>query len=198
MSYAEQRGRVDTTKTIHGVNPAFLIDKVVRERIQESRYYKEECFALDCATWCDRAVDVEYVGGTFGTTLQASPFICLIFALIQLQPEQEILQEYLSQKDFKYLTAAALVYVRLTFNPDQVYKTIEPFLNDYRKLRLRKRDGSVMLSYMDEFSDMLLNDQRVCDITLPPMPSRVQLEDQELLEPRESKLASELDSSEEE
>lgn len=38
-----------TTKdagTIHGTNPQYLIEKIIRTRIYESRYWKEDCFAL--------------------------------------------------------------------------------------------------------------------------------------------------------
>lgn len=51
--------------------------------------------------------------------------------------------------------------------------------------------GGWRLSYVDEFIDDLLTKERVCDIALPRMPTRAQLEDLEELEPRESFLGSE-------
>lgn len=37
---------VKDAKTIHGTNPQYLIEKIIRTRIYESRYWKEECFGL--------------------------------------------------------------------------------------------------------------------------------------------------------
>jgi pre-mRNA-splicing factor 38A len=33
-------------KTIHGTNPQYLIEKIIRTRIYDSRFWKEDCFAL--------------------------------------------------------------------------------------------------------------------------------------------------------
>ena len=35
---------------IHGTNPQFLVEKIIRLRIYDSRYWKEDCFALTAAT----------------------------------------------------------------------------------------------------------------------------------------------------
>ena len=32
--------------TVHGTNPQYLVEKIIRTRIYESRYWKEDCFAL--------------------------------------------------------------------------------------------------------------------------------------------------------
>lgn len=32
--------------SVHGTNPQYLIEKIIRTRIYESRYWKEDCFAL--------------------------------------------------------------------------------------------------------------------------------------------------------
>src|SRR5260370_37768143 len=44
--------------------------------------------------------------------------------------------------------------------------------------------GGYVLTYMDEFVDQLLNEERVCDIMLPRIPKRNVLEDTEGLPPR--------------
>ncbi len=31
---------------MHGTNPQYLVEKIIRTRIYESRYWKEDCFAL--------------------------------------------------------------------------------------------------------------------------------------------------------
>lgn len=36
----------------------------------------------------------------------------------------------------------ALFYLRITSHSVECYKLLEPYLNDYRKIRRRQRDGS--------------------------------------------------------
>ncbi|EMR08372.1 hypothetical protein PNEG_03212 [Pneumocystis murina B123] len=186
-SYMEQ--------SIHSMNPVNLIEKIIRERILECRYYKEMCFGLTAATICDRAVKMKYIGGQY-LNQRPTEFLCLTFKLLQLQPEKEIILEYLYANDFKYLQALAAFYIRLTFPAKECYLILEPFLNDYRKLRIRYSTGLYGLSYIDEFVDHLLNQERVCDIALPRLPTRFILEEMEELEPRKSALESELETDE--
>lgn len=98
---------------------------------------------------------------------------------------------------FKYLRALAVFYVRLTRKAEDVYKILEPFLEDKRKLRRRGRTGTT-LSYMDVFVDDLLTKDRVCATTLWKMPKREILEELEVLEPRVSPLGDIEDLLEEE
>ncbi|KAG4304790.1 hypothetical protein PORY_001843 [Pneumocystis oryctolagi] len=182
---------------IHSMNPVNLIEKIIRERILECRYFKEMCFGLTAATICDRAVRLKCIGGQY-LNQKPTEFLCLAFKLLQLQPEKEIILEYLYAKDFKYLQALAAFYIRLTFPAKECYIILEPFLNDYRKLRIRNSTGSYSLTYIDEFIDHLLNEERVCDIALPRLPTRFMLEEMDELEPRKSAIESELESDENE
>lgn len=147
------------------------------------------------ATLCDRAVELTYIGGQYSNQ-KPTPFLCLTFKLLQLNPPRDIILHYLSQPDFKYLRALAAFYVRLTFNAVDIYKTLEPYLVDYRKLRYRGM-GGWRLTYVDEFIDDLLVKERVCDIALPRIPTRAQLEDLDELDSREGGLGSEAESGEE-
>ncbi len=92
-----------TGRLIRGQNPALLMEKAVRDRITESYYWKEQCFGLNEATLCDRAVDLTYVGGIItGTAAQKpAPFLCLAFKMLQLAPEREIVLELLGNEEFK-------------------------------------------------------------------------------------------------
>lgn len=208
---------------IRGVNPATLFEKAVRDRITDSYYWKEQCFGLNAATLCDRAVELTYIGGTYGVSEKPSPFLCLAFKMLQLGPERDIVLEYLNftdhdlhsggddddwdrgeddnvvktKGDFKYLRALAAFYVRLTFDPADVYKTLEPLLLDYRKLKRRLRD-SFTLTHMDQFVDDLLTKDRVCGTSLWKLPPRQLLEDLDLLEEWVSPLADELEELDEE
>lgn len=140
--------------------------------------------------------DLTYIGGTYGSNLKVTPFLCLLFKLIQLSPKWEIVKEFLHQKYFKYLTALAAMYIRLFARPKDVYLLLEPLLNDYRKLKYRQKNNEgVILIYMDTFVDDLLRKERVCDIALPRLTKRIVLEDDNQLEPRESSIQSELDDS---
>ncbi|EAS31222.3 RNA binding protein [Coccidioides immitis RS] len=206
-----------TGPLVRGVNPATLFEKAVRDRITDSYYWKEQCFGLNAATLCDRAVELGYIGGTYGANQKPTPFLCLAFKLLQLAPEREVVLEYLnfhdpaeddddngdedggdgaavlkSVGDFKYLRALAAFYIRLTFEPVEVYNVLEPLLSDYRKLKRRTKDGFV-LTYMDQFVDDLLNKDRVCGTSLWKLPARRILEDLDMLEERVSPLGEELE-----
>jgi len=183
--FVDERGTT-AELTPAGHNPATIMEKAVRDRIIDSYFYKEQCFALNEADIVDRVVEhVRGVGGTEGSNQKPTPFLCLAFKLLQLAPSDDILKEYLEVggEHFKYLRALACFYVRLTRKAEDVHKLLEPFLEDYRKLRRKGRDGTV-LTYMDEFVDDLLVKERVCGTSLWKMPPRDVLEDLELLEPR--------------
>ncbi|KAL8965453.1 MAG: hypothetical protein Q9183_003843 [Haloplaca sp. 2 TL-2023] len=181
-----------TGPTIHNTNPLHLLEKPVRDRITESYYWREQCFALNAATLCDKAAQLTYIGGTYAQQ-KPTPFLCLLFKLLQLLPEREIVMCYLQQTEFKYLTALAAFYVRLTFETAEVYKVLEPFLGDWRKLRRRTREGGWRIDWMDQFVDDLLVKDRVCATSLRKLPNRMILEDLGQLEVRESPLGDEID-----
>ncbi|BFZ63852.1 hypothetical protein YB2330_004989 [Saitoella coloradoensis] len=181
----------------HGINPALLIEKIIRERILDSLYYKDACFALTSSTILDRIVALTYIGGQYGAQ-KPTEFLCLVFKLLQLQPEKEIVVEMLKSDDggeeWKYLRAVAAFYIRLTFPAREVYELLEPFYADYRKLRVRHM-GGWSLTTMDQFVDELLREERVCDIALPRIPTRMMLEEAGELEARDSALGSEVEES---
>lgn len=181
-----------TGPQIHNQNPVHLLEKPIRDRIITSYYWQEQCFAINEATFCDRAAAMTYIGGTYGQQ-KPSPFLCLAMKLLQLMPEKDIVLEYLHQTEFKYLSALAAFYVRLTFTPKEVFRTLEPMLADYRKIRRRTREGAYALTYMDQFVDDLLTKERVCGTSLMKLPLRTVLEDLGQLEVRESPLGEELE-----
>ncbi|KAI1427076.1 PRP38-domain-containing protein [Xylaria sp. FL1777] len=174
----------------NGLNPATIMEKAVRERIVDSYFWKEQCFGVNEADVVDRVVDhVTFVGGTYGDSQKPSPFLCLAFKLLQLAPDDDVLEAYLRHggDKFKYLRALACFYVRLTRRAENVFGILEPFLEDRRKLRRRGRAGA-KITFVDEFVDELLTKDRVCATSLWQMPKREILEDLDLLEPRVSPL----------
>ena len=70
-----------------------------------------------------------------------TPFICLILKMLQIQPEKDIVVEFIKNEDFKYVRALGAYYMRLTGSALDCYKYLEPLYNDYRKIRRVNRDG---------------------------------------------------------
>nr|CAG8467229.1 4824_t:CDS:2 [Entrophospora candida] len=170
---------------IHGTNPQYLIEKIIRTRIYESLYWKEYCFGLTAETLIDRAIDLQSIGGQYGNQ-KPTEFLCLTLKLLQLQPSKEIIIEFIKDENYKYLRALGAFYLRLVGTSLEIYQYLEPLLNDYRKLRKRTIDGGFIIVHMDEFIDELLREDRVCDIILPRIIKRHVLEENEDLKPREN------------
>jgi len=186
------------SKQIHGMNPQMLLETILRNKIYNTLYWKEKCFALNSETIIDRAMELQYIGGSYGGSKYPTEFICLILKLLQIQPSNEIIEEYLSDSiaDYKYLRALAAFYVRLTQKPANIYKKLEPLYNDYRKLRTKNPDNSYTIIHMDEFIEDLLHKESVFEITLPEIPKRRILEQNGELGPRVSLLEDDLDLEE--
>lgn len=180
---------VKYANSIHGVNPQYLIEKIVRERIYDSKYWQQDCFLLTSALVLERAVDdLKYIGGTYGAKIDPTPFLCLVLKLLQIQPEKDIIYLYIDQTDFKYLRALGAFYLRLTGRPVEIYTKLEPIYNDYRKLRVMDNQRRFSVIHMDEFIDSLLRDEKVFNITIPRLTKRYVLEDNRDLEPYKSEL----------
>ncbi|KIY47474.1 PRP38-domain-containing protein [Fistulina hepatica ATCC 64428] len=183
---------IQGAQAIHGQNPQYLVETVIRNRIYESSYWKEHCFALTVCVGSyhgypaesiiDKAIELRAIGGVYGNQ-RPTEFLCLLLKLLQIQPEKEILVEYLQADEFKYLRALSAMYVRMTFRAVDVYELLEPLMKDYKKLRVRNTAG-YSLTYFDEFVDNLLNEERVCDIILPRIPRRQILEENGDIGPR--------------
>ncbi|KAF1987920.1 pre-mRNA-processing factor [Aulographum hederae CBS 113979] len=222
--YADSKALLDNRgyagRTIRGKNPAELFERAVLDRITESYFWKEQCFGLNEASLCDRAIELRFVGGTYGQG-KPTPFLCLALKMAQLVPDRDVVLEYLNfeeateerssdderngdqetqngaplcekKGEFKYLRALAAFYIRLAWDPVEIFETLEPLLNDRRKLR-RAAKEQFTLTTMDQFVDDLLNKDRMCSTSLWKLPKRSDLVDLDKLEPRISLLEGELD-----
>lgn len=156
---------------VHGTNPQFLIEKITRTKIYESYYWRESCFALNAETLINKAMDLKYIGGTYGDIGKPTHFICLVLKLLQLQPDLDIIYEYINQEDLKYLRLLGAFYLRMVGRPADIYIHLEPLYADYRNVRVRTLAGW-SVCHIDEFIDELLHQKLVCDIALPHMPVR--------------------------
>uniref|UniRef100_A0A1I7XM36 Pre-mRNA-splicing factor 38 n=1 Tax=Heterorhabditis bacteriophora TaxID=37862 RepID=A0A1I7XM36_HETBA len=180
--------------TVKGTNPQFLVEKIIRHRIYDSKYWKEHCFALSADLVVDRAVELRYIGGIYAGNVKPTPFLCLALKMLQIQPDKEIIIEFIQQEQCKYARALGAMYLRLTFSSVEIYKYLEPLFNDYRKLRYMNKQGRFELVHMDEFIDNLLREERYCDIQLPRLQKRQALEEVGELESYRSILDEDLDA----
>ncbi|CAI6011666.1 unnamed protein product [Closterium sp. NIES-65] len=113
-------------------------------------------------------MDLDHFGGTFGGNRKPTPFMCLILKMLQIQPEKEIVVEFIKNSDYKYVRLLGAFYLRLVGKPMDVYQYLEPLYNDYRKVRRKLESGMFVLSHVDEFIQELLTLDSSCDITSPP------------------------------
>lgn len=182
--------------SIKGINPQYLVEKIIRSRIYDSRYWKEECFALTAELLVDKAMELKAVGGCYGGNIKPSPFICLLLKMLQIQPEKDIIIEFIRNEDFKYVRALGAIYMRLTGTSIDIHKYLEPLYIDYRKMKRMNKMAKYELVHMDEFIDELLHSERVCDVALPRIQKRQVLEEANELEARVSPLDVNLDDIE--
>lgn len=180
----------------------------MRDRVLASRYWKERCFALTAESLVDRISDVEAVGFLFGGFSRPTPFLCLVAKLLQIKPDDDTLNAYLSlsdgpltddpelrRTDMRYLRAVAAVYVRLAL-PRQasLYLLLEPLLSDGRKLAIVHADGRPDWLTIDALVESLLSQQGepVLGLSLPPLVKRSIFEKRRQLQPYTSWLPADV------
>jgi hypothetical protein len=80
-----------------------LVEYIVRQKIYTTQFWKEKCFALTAESLLEVAVQLTSVGGTVGGQRKPSDFLCLLLKMLQIQPDKEIIIEYIKNEDFKYV-----------------------------------------------------------------------------------------------
>ena len=60
-------------------------------------------FVISAELLVDKAMELRYIGGVYGGNVKPSPFLCLILKMLQIQPDKDIIVEFISQQDFKYV-----------------------------------------------------------------------------------------------
>ena len=158
-------------RNIHGTNPQNLIEYITRQKIYDSQYWKEECFGLNAVDIAAKAAQLRAVGGSYGGNSKPTRFLCLILKMLQIQPDEDIVDELINNEDFKYVRALGAFYLRLTGRPAEIYEKLEPLYNDYRPIRRRDLNGWTLMT-VDELVDELLREERVCSIAFPRLPKR--------------------------
>jgi pre-mRNA-splicing factor 38A len=181
--------------SVHGTNPQNLIEYIMRQKIYDSLYWKQYCFGLSAEDLVDKAVELRFIGGMFGEPQKPTEFICLVLKLLQIQPDKDIVLEYIRNDEFKYLRVLGAFYMRLVGRSQEVYQYLEPLLNDYRRIRLRKPDGSFELTFIDDIIDQMLTRDYLFNIALPRLQERGVLETTgQLAGPRVSQMQDEFDA----
>ena len=139
-------------------------------------YWKEKCFGVSAAALVDLAVELREFGGAYGGTGKCTNFLCLVLKMLQIQPEKEIVVEFIRNEEYKYVRLLGAFYMRLVGKPLDVYQYLEPLYNDYRRCRRRTAEGGLVVQNMDSIIEELLTRDFVCDVTLPRIPHRWTLE----------------------
>lgn len=194
------RGLAKGGLRIHGVNPALLVGKILREKIQDGHYWYMKGMGLGFYGLLDECRLNVHIVGTYLNVAKTKvcKFITLLFRLLQqdkIIPFDVVEWLIIGDHGYKYLTVLFMVYARLVWEDNvQLYKVLESKYSDYRRIRIIN-NGVVKLTYIDEIADMLLNTQEndFCGMTLPRLINRWVLEDSGKLEERESELMDEFE-----
>ena len=166
---------------VHGTDPQNLMEYITRQKIYDSRFWKEECFGLTAADVLEKATLLKCYGASFGGNSQPTKFLCLILKLLQIQPPADLIDTFLDTDDFKYVRALGAFYKRLTGRPADIYRALEPMYTEYCKLRYRDVTEWKLIT-MDQFVHQLLHEDRVCGISLPRLAARESLVEEGYLE----------------
>jgi len=161
---------METRRRTSGDGQLF-IEKIVRLRIRESRYWKEHCFGLTAERLVDKAVELNCIGGVGSENSKPTPFLCLLLKMLALAPAHDIVVEFIRNEEFKYVRCLGAMYLRLVGLPEDVYKELEPLLADFRKIAVHRKDAWA-LTTVDQFVEELLTQSTVLELALPHLQSR--------------------------
>ena len=59
------------------------------------------CFLAELVV--DKAMELRFVGGVYGGNIKPTPFLCLTLKMLQIQPEKDIIVEFIKNEDFKWV-----------------------------------------------------------------------------------------------
>ena len=157
---------------LSGTDPQNLMEYITRQKIYDSRFWKEECFGLTVSDVLEKCC-------TQLQTIGPLPCHCLklTLKLLQLNPEHDLVQKaFVEQDEFKYARAIGCLYIRLTSRPAEIYTSLEACYADFRKLRLwRAQSQTWDIVRLDEYVHELLTPAAVTNclgMALPRLPAR--------------------------
>ena len=111
-------------------------------------------------------MELRSYGGIYGGNTKATNFLCLTLKMLQIQPDKDIVLEFIRNEDYKYVRLLGAFYLRLVGKPLEIYQYLEPLLNDFRKIRYNDPQGKMQVRHVDEFIHDLLSKDTFCDTAL--------------------------------
>ena len=69
---------ISAAKTIHGGNPQFLIDSIIRNKIYSNNFWKERLMGVNAEDIVDHAIKLKYMGGTYGVMGKPTKWLCVL------------------------------------------------------------------------------------------------------------------------
>jgi PRP38 family len=117
-----------------GTDPQNALEYLLRQRIYQTRYWKEVGFGLTVADVLEKSIQqLRSIGSSIP---QNTVFLSLLLKLLQLHPEPSMMETtFLRAEDFPYTRLLGACYIRLTARPVEIYEALEPLLSDYRSIR---------------------------------------------------------------
>ena len=90
-----------------------MMDKILRSKIYQNTYWKEQCFGLTAGTLVNKAMELDHLVGTHGGNCKPTPFMWLVMKMLQIQPEKEIVIEFIKNDDYKYPSLSLSVFMNV-------------------------------------------------------------------------------------
>lgn len=162
-------------KHVHGTDPQFLIDTIIRNKIYNTLYWKLNCFGLNVESLIDECFKLQYIGlyELNSNNNKPTAFICLLLKLLQIQPDNDIITLCIQQNILKYCRCLFMLYLRIvSSNASYIYNTLEKHYNDYRKIIIINHNNTYDIIHIDEYIDILLNNNEIYGIKLPLLMKR--------------------------
>lgn len=191
------RGLAKGVKRVHGLNPVLLLEKILRERIQDSQQWMAG--VCNMSFWDvlrEACLNLTLVGTYINLNkTKVSTFMMLLLRLFQLPKLDDDIVEWLVTGDhgYKYATVLFMVYARVMWEDSKmIYLLLEQKLDDYRKIKVFN-GTKFELTTIDQIADDLLNNKPFFGMFLPRLINRWILEESGELDERESKLAEEFE-----
>ena len=128
--------------TVKGTNPQYLVEKIIRSRIYDSKYWKENCFALTAELLVDKAMELRY---EWYFIFQTSRWECVHRPVDRLFPFAKVSKErwfcpaklimiFLSHNDNFYISAN----ISIIFS---IFLVSETFFLSFKRYIINNVDG---------------------------------------------------------
>lgn len=59
----------------------------------------------------DKALALDHIGGVFGGSIKPTPFLCLAQKMLQIQPDKDIVIEFIKNEDYKSVSHTNILII---------------------------------------------------------------------------------------